>query len=69
MPSIPYLLIRDVDPAVYMRFQKLAKARRKSLSDVAREHILRHLRELDRKDDTGRSLLAARKPKIKVKRI
>ncbi len=69
MPTIPYLWVRDVDPATYMRLQKMAKARGLSLSDIAREHLHRYARELAQNDDTGRSVLAARKPKIKVRRI
>ncbi len=70
MPTIPYLLIPDVDPATYLRLQKLAKARRKSLSDIARELLHRHLREEARKDNADRSMIAAaRKAKVKVRRI
>jgi hypothetical protein len=69
MPTIPYLLISDVDPATYIWLQKLARTRRKSVSDIARELLLRHLREEASKDNAGRSMLAARKPRIKVRRI
>ena len=70
MPTIPYLLIRNVDPTTYNRVRKLARARRESLSDTARDLLDRHLSQEAWKDPANRSKIAAvRKAKIKVRRI
>ncbi len=70
MPSIPYLLIRNVDPSTYNRVRKLARARRKSLSDTARSLLHRHLSQEAWKDAADQSkVAAARKAKLEVRRI
>jgi hypothetical protein len=38
-----YFWIRDVDPQTYMRVLKLARARRKSVPETARELLYRYL--------------------------
>jgi hypothetical protein len=69
MPTIPYLLIQDVSPTTHMRILKLARARRKSVSDTARE-LLSHQLSLDSWMTPDHSkVAAARKAKIKVRRI
>ena len=70
MSTIPYLLIRNVDPTTYNRVRKMAKARRKSLSDTARDLLHRHFVQEAWKDAADQSTsAAARKAKIKVRRI
>jgi hypothetical protein len=69
MPTIPYLLIQDVSPTTHMRVLKLARVRAKSVSDTARE-LLSHQLSLDSWMTSDRSkVAAARKAKIKVRRI
>jgi hypothetical protein len=69
MPRIPYFLIRDVSPTTHMRVLKLARARGKSVSDTARE-LLSHQLSLDSWMTPDRcKAAAARKAKIKVRRI
>lgn len=64
MPA-PYLWIRDVDPQTHMRMLKLARARRKSLSETARHLINRYL-TMDELPSTKETRIKA---KIKVQRI
>jgi hypothetical protein len=39
-----YFWIRDVDPQTYMRVLKMARARKQSVADTARELLQRYLR-------------------------
>jgi hypothetical protein len=69
MPAIPYLLIQAVSPTTHMRVLKLARARGKSVSETARD-LLSHQLSLDSWMTPDRSkVAAARKAKIKVRRI
>ena len=69
MPRIPYFLIRDVSPTTHMRVLRLARARRKSVSEIARD-LLSHQLSLDSWMTPDRSkVAAARKAKITVRRI
>jgi len=69
MPSVPYLWIRDIDPQTYIDVLKLARKRKKSVSETARELLDRYLKT-DSSDFTKKSpVAAARKTKIKMRRI
>jgi hypothetical protein len=69
MPDIPYFLIRGVDPATHIRILRLARARRKSVSDVACELLSRQM-SLETWMTPDRSkVAAARRTKIKARRI
>ena len=43
MRRIPYFRIRDVDPQTYMRVLKVARARKESVADTARELLYRYV--------------------------
>lgn len=69
MPSVPYFWIRDVDPQTYIDVLKLARKRKKSVSETARDLLDRYVKT-DGSDFTKKSrIAAARKAKIKVRRI
>ena len=68
MPTIPYLLIQDVSPTTHMRVLKLARVRRKSVSDTAHE-LLSHQLSLESSIPDRPKTAAARKAKITVRRI
>jgi hypothetical protein len=44
VPRIPYFWIRDVGPQTYMRVLKIARARKQSVADTARELLDRYVR-------------------------
>ena len=68
MPSVPYLWIRDIDPQTYIDVLKLARKRKKSVSETARELLDRYVKT-DSSDFTEKSRVAAtRRGKIKVRR-
>jgi hypothetical protein len=54
----PYFWIHDVDPQTHMRVLKLARARKKSVSETARDLLQRYTRA-----ETS----PTRKPRIKAK--
>jgi hypothetical protein len=67
MPSAPYLWIRDIDPQTYIDVLKLARKRKKSVSETARKLLDRYVKT-DNSGFTKKSrVAAARKTKIKVR--
>jgi hypothetical protein len=69
MRRIPYFWIRDVDPQTYMRVLKIARARKQSLADTARELLFRNLRADASEGTSTRRLAAIRKVKVQARRI
>lgn len=69
VPTIPYLLIRGVDPQTYNRVRKLAAAQRKSISDTARNLLSQHLKVESFRSARDAKTAPARKAKVKVRRI
>ena len=67
---VPYFWIRDINPLTHMRLLRLARRRRQSIYDVARELLFEHAGREQIFDFRERTALAAaRKAKVKVRRI
>lgn len=66
---MPYLLIRNVDPQTHVRLLKLARARQTSLAEIARDLLGRHLWAQSLRSTKEPRIAAARKTKLKVRRI
>ena len=68
--TVPYFWIRDVNPLTHMRLLRLARQRRRSIYDVARELLVECADREQIFDFRQRTALAAaRKAKVKVRKI
>jgi hypothetical protein len=69
MRPIPYFWIRDVDPQTYMRVLKMARARKQSVADTARDLLDRYSRMDGLEQIRTPRFATTRKTRVKLRTI